>query len=60
MKCYYCDEKIEDDEIYYELPNGTKLCIYCLKSYEKVNDDSDYLYDIYEDDRLIELEKESD
>lgn len=35
-------------------------CIYGNPCYEKVNDDSDYLYDIYEDDRLIELEKESD
>ena len=30
MRCYYCDEK--------------------------VNDDSDYLYDMYEDNKLIEKE----
>jgi len=59
MKCYYCECEIEQDEEYFNLPDRV-ICKYCLEDYQDVNDDSDYLYDIYEDDRLIELEKESD
>ena len=52
-QCVWCDEDICVGDDYYELPDGTWVCEYCMNSAHKVAEPKDII-DSWEDIRVEE------